>query len=383
MKMVSHDAVVRVSVCIMMASLLLPGQSQQKTQSGDAGRAAKSGEPAPQLRTSGVRGSLDSGGYSAPAAAKQESVLIDAIMRLQLEVLGDALNLQVTPPCSIATKALLLGIAEEGRDKFEAAEEQFRTAAQIAPTEQTLFAWGSALLLLGRADRARDVFTKAAAQFPRSTVLLVGRGAALYQQASVGEAMKIWLQAAELNPAASAPYTFIANSLNSSVAGSPSEAAAEKLRALVTTAPNNAQANYAYACSLLAANGPAPASQPAREIENKLQRAIALNPAFSEAHFKLASFYGQRGEYRLALHEYQKAIEGDPDLAEAHYRLGQLYMRTGDRDNAERELAQHRALRDAHQHNVGDQNIHLAKALQTLSGKAKASDLLSCSAGIR
>jgi tetratricopeptide (TPR) repeat protein len=455
-----------ILICIATAMALLSAAGRQKTDSGDAGRptkptvspeaasaVGKRGEPGLHLRTSGVRGSLDSGGYSAPAAAKSESVLIDRILRLQLETLQDAFKVAVIFPCGFETSLrrtverdpeefranyqigqfylqhakaekaraylkvarrlnaqdldtalllavadlrsggfsdaskllrdlvsrndnlrlrLLLGIAEEGRGKFEAAEEQFRSAAKSAPTEPNLFAWGSVLLLLGRIETAGDVFRTALAQFPRSTVLMVGLGGALYEQANVEEARKVWFQAAEVNPNASAPYLFIANTLNSSDIANLSETA-EKFSALVKTAPNNPEANYAYACLLLAASGNAPANLPVPEIESMLQRAVALNPAFPEAHFKLASFYGERGQYTLAIREYRKAIECDPDLAEAHYRLGQIYMRTGDKDRAERELAQHRKLRDAHQQNIVEQDSPLLKALAMISGSAKTS----------
>jgi tetratricopeptide (TPR) repeat protein len=391
----------------------------------------------PQLQSVGVKGAIDSGGYSAPAAMKTQSTLTKGMVNLQRRGLKRLYAIQPVLPCRLEPAIIqaveenpgsfadsyqagafylqhvlpamalpylkkahslraedietgrflavaelqmlnfvnardllmqlihesdnpklreLLGIAEEGLGEFEAATEQFRLAADSDPSEENLFAQGTALLLLGDADRASAVFKAAAARFPRSMALTIGLGSALYSGGHSADALKNFWHAADLNPSDPTPYLFIVKILSGAGDENLAEAT-DKVKRLMKIAPNNPGANYAYASILWTANGSMPDEAQFQKIENLLKRTIALDSAFAEAHFELASFYAERGQYTAAIPEYRAAIEADPELVEAHYRLGQAYMHTGQREIAARELALHRSLNQRRKQSPGDLNI--------------------------
>jgi tetratricopeptide (TPR) repeat protein len=391
----------------------------------------------PQLQSVGVKGAIDSGGYSAPAAMKTQSTLTKGMVNLQRRGLKRLYAIHTVLPChlepaiihavdtnpgsfadnyqagafylqhALPVKALpylnkahslktedkearrslavaelqtlnfvnardlfvqlvhesdnaelkeLLGIAEEGIGAFEAAAEQFRLAADSDPSEGNLFAQGTALLLLGDADRASAVFKAATARFPQSMALTIGLGSALYNGGHSTEALKNFWRAADLNPSDPTPYLFVVRILNRVGAENLAEAT-DKMKALMKIARNNPGANYAYAVILWTAYGSMPDETQFQKIEHLLKRAIALDSTFAEAHFELASFYAERGQYAAAIPEYRSAIEADPELVEAHYRLGQAYMHTGQRDMAAHELALHRSLNQRRKQSPGDLNI--------------------------
>lgn len=58
---------------------------------------------------------------------------------------------------------------------------------------------------------------------------------------------------------------------------------------------------------------------------NDYQKAIELNPKYSNAYHNMGIIYHNTNKYALALRAYNKAIEFDPKLVDAYYNRGQLY----------------------------------------------------------
>ena len=336
---------------------------------------------APQMHTAPARGSIDSGGYSAPAAVKARSALTADIMRLQIAALKPAYCVKGSLPCylrerkpadalaltahaSRSNSALhdLAGIAAEMLGQADTAEQQFRLAANQQATEQNVFAWGAQLLLLGRVDQATEVFTNALRQHPGSVLLQTGLGASLYSQGHIPQALNTLLKAAERDPSSLLPYPLIASIAEASSREAPADLE-PRLNVLVQRAPDNPMACFAYAVSL---------RKPRQDgqIEDLMKRVIAMDPALAQAHFRLAVLYTERGEYARAIPEYQKTLEADPELAEARYRLGQAYMHTGQIALAQQQLKQHQALRAAQQGDAIDIPAVINRALATNCGQA-------------
>ncbi|MFZ0591048.1 MAG: tetratricopeptide repeat protein [Bryobacteraceae bacterium] len=354
---------------------------------------SEAGKNGPALHSVGVKGTIDSGGYSASAVAKSQSALIGDMLKLQYRVLGRLYHLNDLS-CSQegqilnslkqrpddyganlaagefyfehgasakslsylekarnlnprdASALMLMGLAEEALGRFDSAEEQFSLASTFKPSEQNFFAWGTALVITGHSDRAVEAFREAVTLHPQSVPLTIGLGAATYGEGNSSDALKILLHAAEMDPSNGASYIFMAR-IFGNAGTETTEAQVEEMKRLVHMAPDNAEANYAYACSLRSMQLGEPNGPQSREAEELLKRSITLKPTFADAHFELATLYAERGEYEGAIAEYREAIEANPDLVEAHYRLGQAYLRAGQRDQAERELDVHRRLRQA------------------------------------
>ena len=68
------------------------------------------------------------------------------------------------------------------------------------------------------------------------------------------------------------------------------------------------------------------------------QRALALDPAYAEAHLELGRLFGQRKDIERAIRELEKAVELEPDFYEADYLLGRLYFGMGETDRAQKYM---------------------------------------------
>jgi tetratricopeptide (TPR) repeat protein len=309
----------------------------------------------------GVRGAVDSGGYSAPAAAKAHSEITSLLLRVQRAHLvdqplacedaqqliaaaavhpGDMSAIRSALPPAFAGNndcriRSVLALAQEMQGNWDAAAEQFRLSVECSRDEQNYFAYGIALLLLGNSNSAAKVFQQDLARSPHSELLAIGAGAALYEKGQTADAMDAFLRIAEANPSSTLPYTFLARIL--SLPGNATPAGVDRrLQRLTRIAAGNAQAHLAYASSLL----------PGSAAEPELRRALELDPQLAEAHRLLGSTLSEKGQYALAIVEYRKALDENPEWAELHYRLGQAYMRNGQKQLAEQELAQHRQSSD-------------------------------------
>lgn len=64
------------------------------------------------------------------------------------------------------------------------------------------------------------------------------------------------------------------------------------------------------------------------------QAALKNDPLFYEARFNLATIYGVRKEYNLALKQFKKALEIYPEDADLHYNMAFSYDQMGEKDKA-------------------------------------------------
>ncbi len=68
------------------------------------------------------------------------------------------------------------------------------------------------------------------------------------------------------------------------------------------------------------------------------RRALAEDPAYSEAHNNLGGVLWQQGERQEAIAEFRAAIGSNPDFAQAHNNLGNALLQTGNIDSAIKEF---------------------------------------------
>lgn len=333
------------------------------------------------LRTAGIRGAVDGGGYSALATQKTQSEFYELLTEVQVTELRPAWAM--SKPCSNSLRAVaisqlargefanaavslekllrtkddfethqLLGLASEGTGQLETAAEQFRSAAETHPDDASLFAAGAAYLLLGDLARAEAIFRRGLAQTndpPNFTRL--GLGATLFQSGQIEEALKLFLDTAKAQPLDDAPFRFIAIAVHSADSALLARTI-DVLTTITRQSPDSAGAHYALACARSAVVKGAPEASEAAEILKQLQQAIKIDPEMADAHFRLANEYAAREDLAPAIAEYRAALDCDPRLVEAHYRLSQLYARSGQQQLAEGQLELHRKLREQQKHNI-------------------------------
>lgn len=225
---------------------------------------------------------------------------------------------------------------EERGGNFPEATKEYQRAAQIEPSSQNIFDWGSELLLHRGIEPALDVFRSGVGQYPKSAEMRIGLGIALYLRGNHDEAVQSLVQATDLDPSDYRPYTFLAYAFNAS----PKEAIAvtERLRRFAELHPQDARAVYYYALSRWKASRTQGPREGLGEVEALLKKSSNLDPKFSDAHLQLGVLYASQQKDPEAIEQYRLAIELDPESAAAHYKLGQALARIGQREPAEQEF---------------------------------------------
>jgi tetratricopeptide (TPR) repeat protein len=240
----------------------------------------------------------------------------------------------------------LLGQIEEKDKNYVAAATEFETAAHKDPSESNLFDWGSELLLHRTLEPAIAVFRQAAERYPSSARMAIGLGIALYSRGNYDDAVKSLLRAADLSPSDPRGYFFLSKAYDSTP--SHADEVIQRFSRFSELQPGNARALYYYAMSLWKGKRAQEESLDLHQIESLLQKAVALDPKFADAHLQLGNLYSDQTQYAASIPEYVKALENNPNIADAHYRLGQAYVHTGQKDKAQEQFQVYQRLRAQH-----------------------------------
>jgi tetratricopeptide (TPR) repeat protein len=210
------------------------------------------------------------------------------------------------------------------QDVDEIARQLERTA-RLDPSENNLFDLGSYLLQHDGFAPGLTVFDYGVSRYPQSARLRVGLGVALYSLGRYAEAVERLCQAVDLDPRDTKALDFLGKVYN--LSPQYANEVAKRLARFVALYPDNAAANYYYALSL------------GSRGERYLQKAVQLDPAFTDAHYQLGLLSEGAGEPAKAIAQYQIAIRQRPAFSQAHYRLARLYQKSGQPDRAKKEFA--------------------------------------------
>jgi len=230
----------------------------------------------------------------------------------------------------------LLGNVYERAENFAAANDQYQTAAHLAPTEEHIFDWGNNLLQLHAYEEAAQVFTAGIERHPRSARMHVGIGIAQYSRGRYDEAVKSFSHAADLAPSDPRPYQFLGEMYG--VAPAMGGEITKRLAAFASANPKNGSAQFYYAMSLWKGQSSPPDDAGMQRVEALLRQAVVLDPALAKGFLELGILLSDQRRYKEAIPELQRAIRLEPDVAQAHYRLAQAYQRTGQKELADKEL---------------------------------------------
>jgi tetratricopeptide (TPR) repeat protein len=221
----------------------------------------------------------------------------------------------------------LLGEIEAKEGHIEAAAEQYRTAAQMDPTEKNLFDLGSHLLQYHGFEAALTVFSYAVQRYPKSAELSVGLGIADYSLGKYDDSIDQLCRAVDLNPSDTRAFDFLGKMYN--VAPGKAAEVTARLARFAREYPNNATALYYYALSLRRRSDGQFEPENAAKAQELLERSVKLNPSFADAHFELGLLYDDEKEDAKAIQEYLAAINLEPEPSKFHYRLARVYQRNG------------------------------------------------------
>jgi tetratricopeptide (TPR) repeat protein len=249
-----------------------------------------------------------------------------------------------------------LARADEGLGQFTQASEEYQIAAEKDPTEENSFGVGYELILTGRPDAAARAFNAGMTHHPSSMTLLIGGGTAEFLEGHSSAAVKLFLQAADLDPSDPRPYSFLAGAFE--ISGAQGEEVRASLKRHLERSPADADAYYFFALGLLHGNANGRVIDNDR-VESLLKKAIALDSNLTKAHFQLGTVYAHRNDNERAAHEFEATVRLAPDMKEAHYRLASAYKKIGRPEAAEREMKSFRGASDSSKTPNGESGISI------------------------
>ena len=253
----------------------------------------------------------------------------------------------------------LAGELDEALGDPVSAVEQEQRAAQLEPSEENYFAWGSELLLHRAIWQAAEVFASGVALHPSSPRLKTGWAAALFAGARYDDAAKQLCEASDLKPGDPKPYLILGQIAAAAPATLP--CVSDHLERFAQLHPDDADALYYRAMLLLKREDPAARGQAAA----LLHRAAALQPGYTAAHLQLGILAASEHRSAEAIQDFQAAVAADPQNAEAHYRLGVQYDHAGRAGEAKQQFAIHQRLVKAQAETVDQQRRQLKQFVVT------------------
>jgi tetratricopeptide (TPR) repeat protein len=105
--------------------------------------------------------------------------------------------------------------------------------------------------------------------------------------------------------------------------------------------PENSEANYLYAMSILKYQEQRPDEKAIQQAKALLTKAVTIDPNCGEGYLELGILADSERSSEIAIDFYRKAIAAEPRLAAAHYRLGMAYDRTAQPAKAKQEFQLH------------------------------------------
>ncbi len=282
------------------------------------------------------------------------------------------LTVEDRPPQEKAELHHLLGDVDEKLRDPLGAVRAYQNAAALNPSETNLFGWGAELLTHHAAEPAIEVFTKGNRLFPHSARMLAGLGAAWYSLGSFDHAEQRFCEASDLYPDDPNPYLLMGKMQAAETTDAP--AILERLARFARLQPQNAQANYYYAISLMKRRN-SEDGKDLDQIKSLLEKAVHLDPSLGLGYLELGIIYSEEKDYPKAISALQQALVAAPRLEEAHYRLARLYRQQGEVSKAHAELKLYEQLSAERTQEVDRQRHEVQRFVYELRDKPPASQL--------
>lgn len=232
----------------------------------------------------------------------------------------------------------LMGWAYQKQNSGEQAAAMLNQAIRIAPAEQGNYVDLVKILLLQRSlPAARSAAQRATAAFPDSSQAFELSGTVQIAMSQFRDAVTSFARAKQLDPTNSNAVLGLGDA--QFAAGLPSDARGTYERGLQQFRKDpRFPVHYAGMLLKLAEGGGPNADIRADQL---LKAAIAIDPAFAEAHYQRGEIALRNGRTVDAIKFLERAVQLDPASAEAHFALARAYRRAGRTASASREMDQY------------------------------------------
>jgi tetratricopeptide (TPR) repeat protein len=232
-----------------------------------------------------------------------------------------------------AVEALWGDVAEHA-GRFEQAAQHMQAAAQMDPSEPNLYALTVELLRHWTWRPAGQVADFGLSKYPESERLRFAKGVSLYGDAQFVRAADVFAVLVLQSPD-NATYGDLLGRSCAALGGTESPGCAG-LTDLAKGHPENPRLAVFAAISIL--HKPDSAAN-LGTAEALLRQSLARDPKFAETWYQLGVLQQQREQWEDSAVSLRRATALRPEYAEAHYRLSRAYAHTGNREQANEEMA--------------------------------------------
>ncbi|HEY1805040.1 MAG TPA: tetratricopeptide repeat protein [Terracidiphilus sp.] len=227
----------------------------------------------------------------------------------------------------------LLGDVEEKKGDYLQSAQHYTLAAELEPSESNAWMVGIEFLRHWTFDAAAREFQAGVQNFPQSTRMRVGLGAAYFGGAHYDQAVPVFADLLTTDKDNALYAELLGLSCKAVAAGTHPHC--DALIDYAESHPGDARASTYAAATLMAGT----ADDQRAIVERKLLRqAIAADPRLAEAQYRMGVFEQDRSNWPGSVPYLEKAIALKPDLAQAHYRLALAYWRAGRKQDGEVQM---------------------------------------------
>ena len=252
-------------------------------------------------------------------------------------------------PTQAGAEEIVLGNIEERKGVFQQAGQHYARAVKLDPSEANVWALDSELLRHWTFDAAIRELEPATVKFPQSMRLKLALGAAYFGDSRYYQAILVFADLLDTDKN---------NPLYAQLLGVACSVQIYEPKTRCDSLVSYAEAHPADARpSTYAAEWLLESSRTDEQIllaRTLLSAAMTADPKLAEAQFQMGRLKQRQNDWQGSISYLQKAVALKPDYSEAHYRLGLAYWRVGRKDDSREEMQLRKKYSDQEQADLND-----------------------------
>ncbi|MGH9438549.1 MAG: tetratricopeptide repeat protein [Terriglobia bacterium] len=283
-----------------------------------------------------VHGAFEEAVQQFESAAKEDPGSYDAFYNLAVVRFEGTKDL---PAASAAAKqALAIRSSGEAQDLlgsicdtqrlYRQALDHYQQAVRLAPADDKYsFDLGTEVMLHGDYKAALTLFQLAHKRLPKSALIDLGLGTTEFIYGNRANAATNFIDAVDLNPSYMPAYMLLGEVAPS--AGSSTPKVVQKLGEIARREPDQFGIQYYYGAALVTEMDRSGNLENASLALTILRHAASLKPDDPRTYYQLGEIARLRHRNDQAVRHYEKAVSLNPDFTEALYKLARGYVRQG------------------------------------------------------
>lgn len=225
---------------------------------------------------------------------------------------------------------MLAADANERAGHFKEAIANFEEAVRKNPSDANLYGLTAELMRHWNWDEAIQVADYGARLYPQSKHFETATGASLYGKSDFGGAVRVFSALLTADPENAPVADLLGRSCAALADGEFT--GCDAIYNYAQRHPGNPVMTTYAAIALLHAPGN---SADLDKAETLLHAAITRNPDYAEAYLRLGTVQQVRQQWAASASSLERAVALNPASAEAHYRLSRAYAHLGRREDAQ------------------------------------------------